>query len=85
MGGHQEIRAAAGPPGHIRVSPGGEAVHVILDRAGRHVSPKLKVPDNITQRHLPAYAPELNPVERLWRWLKSHGLSNRVYRNVEHL
>lgn len=72
---------------HVRASPGGEAVHVILilDRAGWHVSPKLKVPSNITLLHLPPYSPELNPVERLWHWLKSHCLSNRIYRDVEHL
>ncbi|MDP7637927.1 MAG: transposase [Phycisphaerae bacterium] len=28
---------------------------------------------------LPAYCPELNPVERLWHWLKDHEFSNRVY------
>ena len=26
---------------------------------------------------LPAYAPELNPVELAWRWLKSQGIGNR--------
>ena len=25
---------------------------------------------------LPAYAPELNPVEYLWAWLKRHALGN---------
>jgi transposase len=25
---------------------------------------------------LPAYAPELNPVEYLWAWLKRHALAN---------
>jgi transposase len=25
---------------------------------------------------LPAYAPELNPVEYLWAWLKHHALAN---------
>jgi transposase len=37
-----------------------------------------------TQRHwlvverLPAYAPELNPVEGLWSWLKGSQLANLV-------
>ena len=26
---------------------------------------------------LPPYAPELNPVELAWRWLKSQGIGNR--------
>ena len=25
---------------------------------------------------LPSYAPELNPVEHLWAWLKRHALAN---------
>ena len=72
---------------HVRSTPGGDLVQVVLvlDRAGWHTSPKLRVPSNITLLHLPAYSPELNPVENLWHWLRSHRLSNRVYRDVEHL
>ena len=72
---------------HVRNSPSGHFVHVVLvlDRAGWHTSPKLKVPSNITLLPLPPYSPELNPVERLWHWLRSHNLSNRVYRDVDHL
>ena len=36
-----------------------------LDNAGWHVAKALRVPDNITLMPLPAYSPELNPVERL--------------------
>jgi len=32
-----------------------------------------------------AYSPELNPVERLWAYLKSHYLSNRIYAHYKHL
>lgn len=59
----------------------GPGVHVILvlDRAGWHVAKALKVPENISLLYLPAYSPELNAIERLWAYLKSHYLSNRVY------
>ncbi len=72
---------------HVREGPGGELVHVvlILDQAGWHTSKKLQVPSNITLLHLPSYSPELNPIENLWHWLRSHHLSNRVYRGTEHL
>ena len=56
-----------------------------LDNAGWHVAKALRVPDNITLMPLPAYSPELNPVERLWAWLRSHYLSNRVYTDYQHL
>lgn len=52
---------------------------LVLDNAGWHVANALRVPSNITLLLLPPYSPELNPVERLWAWLRSHQLSNRVY------
>jgi transposase len=52
---------------------------VILDRAGWHVSKALVIPSNVSLLHLPSYSPELNPVERVWSYLRSHYLSNRVY------
>lgn len=58
-------------------------VVLILDQAGWHVSKSLKVPANMTLLHLPPYSPELNPVERLWLYLKSHYLSNRVYADYD--
>jgi transposase len=65
----------------------GENVQVVLvmDQAGWHTAKGLSVPDNITLLHLPAYSPELNPIERLWAYLKSHYLSNRVYKNYKEI
>ena len=52
---------------------------LIWDQAGFHKSKQLKVPDNITIILLPPYSPELNPVENLWHYLRSHYWSNRAY------
>lgn len=52
---------------------------LVLDNAGWHTSPRLQVPANITLLFLPPYSPELNPVERLWAYMKGHYLSNRAY------
>jgi len=52
---------------------------VILDRAGWHRSRGLVVPGNITLLELPPYSPELNPVERIWHYLRSHWLANSVF------
>jgi transposase len=49
------------------------------------VANALKVPQNITLLPLPAYSPELNPAERLWLWLRSHQLSNRIYEDYDEL
>ena len=65
----------------------GPDVHVVLvlDQAGWHLSKGLRVPANITLLHLPPYSPELNPVERLWAYLRSHYLSNRAYEDYDDL
>ncbi len=60
------------------VAPGAHAV-LLLDQAGWHVSRKLKVPDNITLVPLPAKAPELNPVENIWQYMRENWISNRVF------
>ena len=61
------------------VTPGNHAV-VLLDGAGWHqTGDKLNVPDNISLLKLPAYSPELNPVENIWQYLRQNQLSNRVF------
>ncbi len=34
---------------------------------------------------LPPYAPDLNPVEYLWAWLKRHALANDCLNNLSEL
>jgi transposase len=56
-----------------------EHVAMFADQAGWHVANDLRVPPNITLIELPAYSPELNPVERLWLYLKERYLSHRLH------
>src|SRR5512137_1476067 len=58
------------------VTPGSHAV-LLLDQAGWHLS------DNITLMPLPPKAPELNPVENIWQFIRDNWLSNRVFRSYE--
>ena len=44
---------------------------VLLDQAPAHVAQRVSVPDNVVLLWVPAYSPELNPVERLWEDLKA--------------
>jgi len=55
---------------------------VILDGASWHNSRGLVAPSNITLLALPPYSPELNPVERIWHYLRSHWLANSVFRSL---
>jgi len=65
--------------------PAGEHAVMIWDGAGFHTSKQLRIPDNLTLVRLPAYSPELNPIENLWHYLKSHYWSNRAYVDYEAL
>ena len=58
---------------------------LVLDRAGWHTAKSLKMPANVTLVHLPPKSPELNPVENLWHYLRSHYWSNRLYKTWEDL
>lgn len=58
---------------------------LIMDQAGWHKSKTLELPDGITVLLLPPYSPELNPVENLWHYLRSHYLSNRTYEDYDAL
>ena len=53
------------------VAPGAHAL-LVLDGAGWHGGGGLVVPDNITLLTLPPYAPELNPVENVWQYLRGN-------------
>ena len=62
-----------------QVAPGAHAV-LVLDGAGWHqTGGRLSVPHNITLLHLPPYAPELNPVENVWEYLRANKLCNLVW------
>jgi putative transposase len=56
---------------------------LVLDRAGWHVSADLAVPPDLTLVHLPSYSPELNPVEKVWQYLRDRHLSHRVLAGYE--
>ena len=64
------------------VAPGAHAV-VLLDQAGWHQSKRLVVPDNITLMPLPAKAPELNPAENIWQYMRENWLSNRIFTSYD--
>lgn len=56
---------------------------VLMDRAGWHGTDKLTVPKNLTIILLPSRAPELNPVENIWQYLRQTWLSNRVFETYD--
>ena len=63
----------------------GEEIVLVMDGAGWHKSSHLIIPPNIEIVYLPAYSPELNPIERLWLYIKQLVLRNRIYDNLDFL
>ena len=62
-----------------QVSPGAIAV-LIWDGAGWHqAGGRLELPGNIVLLPLPPYAPDLNPMENVWEYLRGNKLSARVW------
>lgn len=70
--------------GHLR----GKVV-VVWDGGGNHKGPLvrefLRRNRRLTLERLPAYAPDLNPVEVVWSWLKYGQLANYVPDGVAEL
>jgi transposase len=66
------------------VAPGAHAA-LILDRAGYHVAKDLAVPANVTLIPLPPYAPELNPMENVWGYLRGNKLGNTVFDSYDEI
>lgn len=55
---------------------------LVSDRAGSHTSSRVAWPEGIAPLFLPAYSPELDPVERWFEALRAP-LSNEVFDSVE--
>lgn len=60
-------------------------VVIVMDGAGWHKSDKLKYPKNIRIIIQPPYSPELNPIEKLWQYIKDHTIKNRIYKTLKEL
>lgn len=69
---------------HMRQELGDGRVGVVLDGSGSHRSGQITWPQDLVPLPLPAYSPELNPTEQVFRHLRKH-LSNRLFANVDEL
>jgi len=61
---------------------------LVLDNASFHFAqgtPDFPIPGNIDLLYLPTYSPDLNPIERLWKYFKDEFINNRFFENIYHL
>ena len=64
----------------------GKQIHLIMDQAGYHIAQTVKDEAkelNINLVYLPAYSPNLNPIERLWKVMNEHVRNNRFFKNAK--
>lgn len=54
----------------LSVQIGDDIALMQLDQAGAHVTSALRWPDNLIPVCQPAHSPELNPIERVWQFIK---------------
>lgn len=59
-------------------------VLLVEDNAGWHHSQKVKIPEGMFIEYLPAYSPELQPAERLWK-LVDEPLVNEYFETIDEL
>ena len=64
------------------VAPRAHAI-LIFDQAGWHGAKSLKTPSNVSLMPLPPRAPELNPQENIWQFMRANWLSNRVFKSYD--
>jgi len=57
---------------------------LVLDRASWHMR-KSTTWHSWKPLHLPAYSPDLNPIERIWLVMKANWFNNYICRNVDQL
>ena len=57
---------------------------IILDNGAFHHSKSLMIPKNMALLFLPPYSPELNPAERMWRFIKDR-LAMKAFKNLEEI
>ena len=56
---------------------------LVCDGAAWHKSKTIEIPKNITLLNIPPYTPEMNPIEQIWRELRTRGFRNEVFPTLE--
>lgn len=67
----------------------GKKIVMVMDNAPWHkVAPlrfEKEFPDRFAVLFLPAYSPDLNPIERVWRWIRRKCTHNRYFKTIQDL
>jgi transposase len=61
-----------------------DRIVLVCDNAWWHKSKYLKVPERITILYIPPYTPEMNPIEQLWREIRTR-MGNQYFHTITEL
>lgn len=55
---------------------------LVCDGAAWHKSKTLEIPGNIKLLSIPPYTPEMNPIEQIWKQIRTMGFKNVVFNSL---
>ena len=58
-------------------------VWLVVDRATWHSTKGLKLPDNLKIKTLPTAAAQINPIERLWLYIRKYFTNGKVHKSLD--
>ena len=59
-----------------------DVILLVCDGAAWHKSKALRCPENIHLLSIPPYTPEMNPIEQIWKQIRSMGFRNEVFNSL---
>lgn len=59
-----------------------ELIFLGVDRASWHTTNKLTMPENIVFFFLPPSTPEMNPIEQIWKEIRTRGFKNEAFASL---
>jgi len=59
-----------------------DRIVLVCDNAGWHKSQYIKIPDRMTLAYIPAYTPEMMPMEQIWREIRTR-LGNKYFNSLK--
>ena len=68
---------------HLSAAYPDDLILLVCDGAMWHKAESLRWPENIRRLSIPPYTPEMNPIEQIWKQIRSMGFKNEVFPTLE--
>jgi len=62
-----------------------DKIVLVCDGAAWHKANALNIPKNICLFFLPPYTPEMNPIEQIWKEIRSRGFKNEIFKTLDNV